>query len=583
MTGPRRETMGPGLQSGSHSSDTPPASCGNRRLSKAVDPRLLDYTRGTRRFLMLTVLSGAAMACIVLVQAWLIANTISDVLIHHRGLGQVRTSVGLLLVVVLSRAMLAWLGERTADRASASAKSDLRSALVERIACLGPAGIDRDRSGRLVVLATSGIDALDSYFARYLPQLFLAVIVPVTVVLVVLGADWISAVIIAVTIPLIPLFMSLVGASTKVRMERQSKLLHGLAGHFLDVVAGLPTLKVFGRAKAQVAAVRDITDRYRSATMATLKVAFLSSLVLELLATYSVALVAVAVGLRLLGGHLSLATALFVLILAPEAYLPLRLLGTNYHASAEGMKAAEEVFAVLEGPVTPRGTSIDVPDPSRSPLRVEHLEVVYPGRLLPALSGVSLEVGPCEVVAIAGPSGCGKSTLLSVLVGLAPAWTGSVTVGPANLAELDPDVWRTRVAWVPQRPHLFARSIGDNIRLGRPDATDYDVRAAVADAGLEALVERLPAGLETLLGHEGAGLSTGEMQRVALARAFVRDAPLLLLDEPTANLDGQTEESVLCAVRRLTAGRTVVIAAHRPSLLELADRVVHLTPAVAVT
>jgi thiol reductant ABC exporter CydD subunit len=550
-------------------------------MSRWVDPRLLDYTRGTRRFLVLTVVSGAATACLVLTQAWLIANTISEVLIRHRGLSQVRTLVGLLLVVVLARATLAWVGERLADRASASAKSDLRNALVERVARLGPSGIDRVQSGRLVVLATSGIDALDSYFARYLPQLFLAVIVPVTVVLVVLGADWISAVVIAVTVPLIPLFMSLVGASTKVRMERQSKLLHRLAGHFLDVVAGLPTLKVFGRAKAQVAAVRDSTDRYRSATMSTLKVAFLSSLVLELLATYSVALVAVAVGLRLLGGQLSLATALFVLILAPEAYLPLRVLGANHHASAEGMKAAEEVFAVLEQPLPPRGSCTDVPDPSRSPLRIDNLEVLYPNRILPALSGVNLEVGPGEVVAIAGPSGSGKSTLLSVLLGLSPAWTGSVSVGPVSLADLDPDIWRTKIAWVPQRPHLFARSIADNIRLGSPEATDEDVRAAVADAGLDALVERLPAGLETLLGQEGAGLSTGERQRVALARAFVRHAPLLLLDEPTANLDGRTEESVLRAVRRLTAGRTVIIAAHRPSLLTLADRVVHLTPAVA--
>ena len=548
-----------------------------------VDPRLLHYTRGTRRFLIVTVALGGITAGLVVAQAWLIASTISGVVIHHRGLSLVRTQMALLFLVVLGRAAVGWWQERMADRASASAKSNLRSALVERMARLGPAGIDSERSGKLVVLATTGIDALDSYFSRYLPQLFLAVIVPVAVIVVVLGADWISAVIIAVTVPLIPIFMGLVGASTGTRMADQARLLQRLAGHFLDVVAGLPTLKVFGRAKAQVAAVREITDQYRKATMATLKVAFLSSLILELLATVSVALVAVAVGLRLLGGHLSLATALFVLILAPEAFLPLRLLGTNYHASAEGMKAAEDVFEVLEKPLPPRGDRRDVPDPSRSNLRIDRLEVCYPGRVLPALSDASLSVEAGEVVAVAGPSGCGKSTLLSVLLGLAPPWTGTVTIGGVNLADVDPDGWRAQVAWVPQRPHLFARSVAANVRLGRPEATDDAVRAAMSDAGLEPVVARLAEREHTVLGHDGAGLSAGERQRVALARAFLRDSPLLLLDEPTANLDGQTEEGVLEAVRRLTVGRTVVIVAHRPSLLALADRVVRLAPAVAVS
>ena len=527
------------------------------------------------------MLLGGLTAALVVAQAWLIANTVARVVNGHQALAQVRTLATLLLAVIVGRAAVGWVGERTAARASSAAKSDLRQALVERIARLGPAGIDRQRRGSLVVLATSGIDALDAYFARYLPQLFLAVIVPVTVIVVVVGADWVSAALIAVTVPLIPVFMVLVGASTKTRMARQARLLQRLAGHFLDVVAGLPTLRVFGRARAQVAAVRDVTDRYRSATMATLKVAFLSSLILELLATFSVALVAVAVGLRLLGGHLGLATALFVLILAPEAYLPLRLLGTNYHASAEGMRAAGEVFAVLEQPLPVRGTSRHVPDPARSALRVERLEVWYPGRALPALREVTLAVGPGEVVAITGPSGCGKSTLVGVLLGLAPTYSGSVKVGESELADLDPDAWRARVAWVPQRPHLFARSIIDNVRLGRPDANDDEVGSALADAGLDRVVARLPEGLETRLGEDGAGLSAGERQRVALARAFLRDAPLLLLDEPTANLDGRTEQSVLAAVRRLMTGRTVVIVAHRPSLIALADRVVDLAPALA--
>jgi thiol reductant ABC exporter CydD subunit len=570
---------------GSSDGATKPAATPPRR-SGPVDPRLLRYTRGTRRYLLLTVVLGGVTAALVLAQAWLIANTISDVVVHHQKMTYVRSLVVLLAIVILGRSMIAWLGERAAQRASTSAKSDLRTALVEKTAQLGPAGIDRERSGSLVVLATSGIDALDSYFARYLPQLFLAVIVPVTVVIVMLGADWISAVIIAVTVPLIPLFMALVGAATKVRMRRQARLLQRLAGHFLDVVAGLPTLKVFGRAKAQVEAVRDITNRYRTATMATLKVAFLSSLVLELLATFSVALVAVAIGLRLLGGHVSFATALFVLILAPEAYLPLRLLGMNYHASAEGMKAAEDVFDVLERPVPRRGSRRDVPDPSTSALQIDRLEVCYPGRSLPALRDTSLSVRPGEVLAIAGPSGCGKSTVLAVLLGLVPASSGSVTVDRVDLTDLDLDVWRTQIAWVPQRPHLFARSVADNVRLGRPDATDREVRSAIIDAGLDDVVAALPEGVATMLGTDGAGLSAGERQRVALARAFLRDAPLLLLDEPTANLDGRTEEGVLSAVRRLMVGRTVVMAAHRSSLLAMSDRVVRLSrpvPAAVVS
>jgi thiol reductant ABC exporter CydD subunit len=529
-----------------------------------------------------SVAFGAATALLLVAQAWLLANVISGAFLRHHGLGELRTPLVLLLAVIVGRAGLSWLSERTAARAAAAAKSDLRTELVERIALLGPAGLDREAPGQLAVLATSGVDALDDYFARYLPQVFLAVIVPLTVLVVVVGIDWISTLIIALTVPLIPLFMALVGSSTKERMDRQAAVLHRLAGHFLDVVSGLPTLKVFGRAKAQAATIRDITNRYRQATMATLRVAFLSALILELLATISVALVAVAVGLRLLGGHLSLDTALFVLILAPEAYLPLRLLGTSYHASAEGMQAATEVFEVLERPLPVRGTRTVVPDPSTVGISMTDLEVSYPKRLLPALHGLSASIEPGEVVAVAGPSGAGKSTMLGALLGFVPITRGQIEIGGIDVATLDPDAWRLMIAWVPQRTHLFARTIADNIRLGRPDASDEQVEAAVAAAGLSRVVAGLPYGLATRLGEGGSGLSTGERQRVALARAFVRDAPLLLLDEPTANLDGETEEGVLAAVSRLMEGRTVIMAAHRPSLLALADRVIHLELAPAV-
>jgi ATP-binding cassette subfamily C protein CydD len=525
---------------------------------------------------------GTTSALVVIAQAWLLALLISGAFAAGKGLSDMRGAVAALLCVVWARGLLAWVTQVAASRSAAQAKSQLRGALLRRASTIARDGLVSERTGELATLATRGIDALDGYFSLYLPQLCLAVIVPVAVLATVAYEDWISAAIIAATLPLIPLFMALVGASTRQRMDQQFRLLQRLGGHFLDVVAGLGTLKVFGRAKAQIGEVARITDRYRRATMATLRVSFLSSLILELLATISVALVAVEVGLRLMGGSLDLRTALFVLVLAPEAYLPLRLLGANYHASAEGMAAAERVFAVLERPVAPRGARTQIPDPAVSGLSVRALTVARPGRETPVLDGLSLTLSPEEVLAVTGPSGCGKSTLIGVLLGLVAADGGSVSVGGVELAELDPDAWRARLAWVPQRPRLFAASIAENIRLGRPHATRAELSRAVAAAGLGDVIARLPRGLDTPLGERGAGLSAGERQRVALARAFLRDAPLLLLDEPTANLDGATEEAVVDAVGELVRGRTAVIAAHRPALVELADRVLPLGVAAAV-
>jgi ABC-type transport system involved in cytochrome bd biosynthesis fused ATPase/permease subunit len=288
------------------------------------DPRLVHYARSTRPYLILTVAVGGLTAFLAIAQAWLIATVVADAFLDHRSVASVRTSLLALLACVIGRAVLAWSSERAAFRASASAKSVLRRAAAARIGTFGPAGLDGRDAGRLTVLLTTGIDALDGYFSRYLPQLFLAVIVPVSIIAVVAGADWVSAVLIAVSVPLIPIFMALVGATTRDRTAKRMRALHKLAGHFLDIVGGLPTLKVFGRAKVQARSIAEITERYRSATMATLRLTFLSSLVLELLATVSVALVAVAVGLRLLGGSMGFRDALFVLVLAPEAYLPLR-------------------------------------------------------------------------------------------------------------------------------------------------------------------------------------------------------------------------------------------------------------------
>ncbi|GAA2427858.1 thiol reductant ABC exporter subunit CydD [Streptomyces glaucus] len=539
---------------------------------KPIDPRLLRYARATRLFLVAVVGLGAVNAGLVIAQAMLIAQVVVGAFQHGMSAAGLRTSLLSLVAVACGRAVVSWLTELAAHRASAAVKSELRGRLLDRATRLGPGWLGGQRTGSLVALATRGVDALDDYFSRYLPQLGLAVVVPVAVLARIVTEDWVSAAVIVGTLPLIPVFMMLIGWATQSRMDRQWRLLSRLSGHFLDVVAGLPTLKVFGRAKAQAESIRRITGEYRRATMRTLRIAFLSSFALELLATISVALVAVTIGMRLVHGEMDLYTGLVILILAPEAYLPLRQVGARYHAAAEGLSAAEEIFAVLETPVPASGTGA-VP---AGALSFEDVTVRYPGRSADAVSDVSFSVAPGETVALVGPSGAGKSTLLDVLLGFVRPARGRVRVGGADLAGLDPEQWRSRIAWVPQRPHLYAGTIADNVRLARPGADDDAVRRALRDVGALEFVEALPEGLETVLGEDGAGLSAGQRQRLALARAFLADRPVLLLDEPTAALDGATEAEVVAAVRRLAAGRTVLLVVHRPALLAVADRVVRL-------
>ncbi|MEU8677364.1 thiol reductant ABC exporter subunit CydD [Streptomyces sp. NPDC048560] len=547
---------------------------------KPIDPRLLRYARATRLFLAAVVALGLVGAALVVAQAMLIAEVVVGGFEEGLSLSGLRTPLLLLAAVAAGRALVAWLTELAAYRAGAAVKSELRGRLMERAAQLGPDWLSGQRTGSLVALATRGVDALDDYFARYLPQLGLAVVVPLAVLARIVTEDWVSAAIIVVTLPLIPLFMILIGWATQSRMDRQWRLLSRLSGHFLDVVAGLPTLKVFGRAKAQAESIRAITSEYRQATLRTLRIAFLSSFALELLATLSVALVAVTIGMRLVHGELDLYTGLVILILAPEAYLPIRQVGAQYHAAAEGLSAAEEIFAVLETEPRAEGRK-DVPAELR--LELDGVTVRHPGRAEPSLDRASLVVEPGETVALVGPSGVGKSTLLQVVLGFAVPDEGHVRIGGTGLAELSPERWRERIAWVPQRPHLFAGTIAENVRLARPDADDDAVAAALRDAGASGFVADLPQGAHTPLGEDGAGLSAGQRQRLALARAFLADRPLLLLDEPTANLDGETEAGIVEAVRRLAAGRTVLLVVHRPALLSVADRVVTLEPGEART
>ncbi|MFB6889139.1 thiol reductant ABC exporter subunit CydD [Kitasatospora sp. NPDC056327] len=546
---------------------------------KPVDPRLLGHARTTRTFLAGSVLLGTVNAALVVAQAGLLAELVVRGFQQRAGLGGLTTPLVLLVLTAFGRGLVGWLTELTAHRSVARVKSTLRRRLLDHATALGPAHPAGRRTGELTALATRGIDALDDYFARYLPQLALAVVVPVTVLLRIVGADVASAAIIAGTLPLIPLFMVLIGMATQARMDRQWATLSRLSHHFLDVVAGLPTLKVFNRARAQAATIGRITADYRRATLRTLRIAFLSSFALELLSTLSVALVAVSIGFRLVNGTLDLETGLLILILAPEVYFPIRQVGALYHSSVEGLTAADRIFEVLETPLPPAGT-VPAPDLAGAVIEADGLTVRYPDRTGAALDGACLLVRPGETVALTGPSGAGKSTLLGVLLGLAAPAAGTVRITAADgraydLAELEPASWRRQIAWVPQHPHLFAGTVADNLRLHRPEATDDELWTALRAAHALDFVTALDAAL----GEDGAGLSAGQRQRLALARVLLAgDRPLVLLDEPTAHLDGASEAAVVDTVRALAAdpSRTVLLVAHRPALLAAADRLVRL-------
>lgn len=545
---------------------------------RPIDPRLLKYARSTRGFLLVAVLVGVATAGLVIWQARLLSGVIVDVTSAGATWADVSGIVGVLLGIFVLRALLVWGAEAAAVRSSARAKRELREAAIAHAIALGPQGPAGRDPGDLAALVTRGIDALDSYFARYLPQLVLAVIVPIAVLATVLGQDLLSAFIIAITLPLIPIFMILIGLYTKRRVDRQWRTLSLLSGHFLDLVSGLPTLKIFGRAKAQAEAIEAIGGRYRSTTMSVLKITFLSSLALELLASLSVALVAVSVGLRLAEEQIVYSVALFVLVLAPEAYLPLRLVGQHFHAAAEGLGAADRMLTIIETPLpVPGGAKTTRPN---EPVVVEDVVVRYPDRPGSGSMPVTFTARPGTVTALVGPSGGGKSSVLLAIVGFVAPSDGAVRIGEVPLGEADIQQWRSHIGWLPQYPRIVDAHLESEptihalVDIGR-GLTDAQIESALQTVGL------VDEGIDALrrLAADGSGLSVGQRQRLALARAIAADPDVLILDEPTASLDGDSEARVIDVVQQAARrGATVIIVAHRPALVEASDQVVLIAP-----
>jgi thiol reductant ABC exporter CydD subunit len=538
------------------------------------------YASATRGFIGASVVTGILTTVLIIAQAFAITGIVVPVFTEGKVLDDVRGALYVLTLVVLVRIALAYVSERLAFKSSAAAKSQLRLGVLDHVMRLGPVWLSRQNSAELTQLTTRGVDGLDAYFSRYLPQLVLAVMVPLSVGLVILTQDLLAAVIVLVTVPLIPVFMILIGLYTQGRVDKQWATLSRLSGHFVDVVAGMSTLKAFGRAGAQAKTVREIGDRYRSTTMGVLRISFLSALVLEVLAMLSVAMVAVSIGLRLVEGTMTLQSGLLVLILVPEVYLPLRMVGTHFHAAAEGLGAARQMIEILEEDPPTSGPLVDVPDLAFASIAFVDASVRYVGRDELAVSDLSFTVPPHSVTALVGPSGCGKSTAISVLERFIDPTEGSVWVesdgSRVELREYDVDAWRGAVAWVGQDPTMITGTLSDNVRLANPEATDEQVRHALDVVGLTGLLSELPDGLSTAIGEGGRALSAGQVRRIALARAICQRAGLVLLDEPTAALDAESEALVIAAVSELAKTRTVVVVAHRPALVDLADHVVDL-------
>ncbi|MBV1789179.1 thiol reductant ABC exporter subunit CydD [Marinobacterium sp. D7] len=536
-----------------------------------------------RHWVLLSVLAGLGGGLAMVLQAGQLAGVISGI-VSGGEMSQYRSAFALLLLAILLRAALGYLREWSGVRASLGVRRRMRTELLAKLDRLGPGYCHSRQTGDLSTLLLEQVEALDGYFSRYLPQMWLSVTLPLLILLFILPLNWAVALIFLLTAPLVPLFMALVGMKAAAANRRNFQALANISAYFLDLVQGVATLKLFQRSRGEARVLGQVSEAFRLRTMEVLRLAFLSSAVLEFFASVSIALTAVYLGFSFLGelsfgawqGPITLYQALFILLLAPEFYLPLRELGTHYHAKQEAMAASERLKALLdETEHAVKGGDL-VLEPGPVEIEFRDLGLTYPGREQPVLKGLNLRLAAGERVAIRGPSGAGKSSLMNLLLGFYPLNKGELLVNRRPLAQLERDGWLQAIAWVSQQTTLFAGTLRDNLTLARADASDEELMQACVDAHVVEFLDRLPAGLDTEVGETGHGLSGGQIQRIALARAFLKDAPLLLLDEPTANLDAQSESLVLDALARLSQGRTVLILTHREAAQLNADRVLEL-------
>jgi len=536
------------------------------------DKRLVQEGRPVRGYLLLIVGMGIGITLLAVAQAWFLSRVVAGVFLNGATLKTVRNPLCLILGIMVLRAVLQWVSEISAHEAASRLKSSLRQRLMRHLVSLGPVYARGERTGELVTTVVEGIESLEEYFSKYLPQLLLAAGIPLLILGFVFPLDWKSGSILLLTGPLIPVFMILIGKMAEKKSLHQFQSLSWMSAHFLDILQGMTTLKVFGRAKDQTRVIARVSDSFRKATLGVLRIAFLSALVLEFLATMSTALVAVTIGLRLVSGTLSFSAGLFLLLLAPEFYTPLRTLGLNFHAGLSGVNAAGRIYEILDCPLMSDGEDKSVLS-SNFHISFQNVCLTYQLGEAPALNGINLALKFGEKIAFVGPSGAGKTSIAQLLLRFIDPSAGEIFVNEALLETISQENWRKQIAYVPQTPYLFAGSITENIHFGRPSATFEEVKSAAQEASAHEFISKLPDGYDTLLGEGGTRLSGGQAQRIAIARAFLKDAPLLIMDEATSGLDLESEHAVQQALKRLMQGKTAIIIAHRLSTVRHADRI----------
>lgn len=540
--------------------------------------KLLASIKPARGILAFTVVLGLLGAIATIVQMSLLSIIVNAVFLLHRGLEQMLLPLALLMGVLIIRASLLWWREVTAQGAAIRLKASLRERVFAHLLQLGPAFSKGERTGELDVVINEGVERLDPYVSRYLPQLGLSILVPLLIIVVVLPIDWFSAVLLLFTGPIIPLLMALVGSNTQKRTQAQWATLSLMSAHFLDVMQGLTTLKLFGRSQAQQERIAYISDRFRDKTLQVLRYAFLSGAVLEFMTLTAIGVIATTLGVRLLNHSISFDRAFLILLLTPEFYRPLQELGVQRHAAMEGQASAKRLFEILETPLPARvKLATDEPIPT-GPITIEitDLSYTYPKKETPALDHISLRLSANTCTALVGRSGAGKSTLVNLLMRFMDATSGTISANGVPITAISPDRWREYVALVPQRPYLFYGTVRENIRLACPKANDNEVAQAATLSGVTAFIDELPRGFDTQVGEQGTQLSAGQAQRIAIARAILKNAPILILDEPTSSLDPENEALIRQSLTTLMHDRTVLVIAHRYNTIAQADHIVVL-------